>query len=302
VRRTSHIAAMHTALWSFDRWYRLAWYVWPAAAALLIAGWICTDKAGPTSASPWARPMTSPPAIPARNSPVLANWPEKLHNDVTTCFSNALDLNPLIDACTRLIQSGQANDGQLVSTYGQRGFLQRLSQPDRALEDYNSALKIQANSPGVLTNRAYIYLTRNRNDDAMADLNKAIELFAPAQAGLARYYRGYDYYKLKDYDRAKDDLDEAIKRIPSNPDPYLWRGELGKTLQQYDAALRDFDEFSKRAPRDPRGLIGRSAVLEATDRPQEALAALESAIALAPNNAAALSARDRLVAKRDEKH
>ena len=244
--------------------------------------------------------MASPPSIPVRNSPVLANWPEKLHNDVTTCFSNAVDLNPLIEACTRLIQSGQANDGQLVSSYGQRGFLQRLSQPDRALEDYNAALKIQANSPVVLTNRAFIYLTRSRNDDAMADLNKAIELLPPAQAGLAHDYRGYAYFRLKDYDRAKDDLDEAIKHIPTNPDPYLWRGEVEKAQQQYDAALRDFDEFSRRAPRDPRGLIGRSAVFEATGRAQEAVAALENAIALAPNNAAALAARDRLLAKRDK--
>ena len=110
-----------------------------------------------------------------RRSPVLANWPEKLQNDVMVCFSNAVDLNPLIEACTRLIASGQANDGQLVSAYSQRGFLQRLSQPDRALDDYNAALKLQPNSPGALTNRAYIYLTRARNNDAMADLNKAIE-------------------------------------------------------------------------------------------------------------------------------
>jgi tetratricopeptide (TPR) repeat protein len=302
MRGTVHVAALHTALWSFDWRYRLAWYVWPVAIALLISGWICTDKPNATPASAWAKPMASPPTIPIRNSPVLSNWPEKLHNDVMDCFSNAIDLIPLIEACTRLIQSGQANDGQLVSTYGQRGFLQRLSQPDRALEDYNAALKIQANSASVLTNRAFIYLTQNRNDDAMTDLNKAIELFPPAQAGLAHYYRGYDYFRLKDYDHAKDDLDEAIKHVPSNPDPYLTRGEVEKAQLQYDAALRDFDEFSRLAPRDPRGLIGRSAVLEAMGRPEEAATALESAIVRAPNNAAALAARDRLLAKRDDKH
>ncbi len=302
MRATAHIAALHSALWSFDRWYRLSWYVWPIAMAILVCGWICIDKTPTNSSGSWARPATSAPAIPVRRSPVLANWPEKLQNDVMVCFSNAVDLNPLIEACTRLIASGEANDGQLVSAYSQRGFLQRLSQPDRALDDYNAALKLQPNSPGVLTNRAYIYLTRARNDDAMADLNKAIELFVPANAALARYYRGFDYLRFKDYDHAKEDLDEAIKRAPSNPDPYLTRGDVALAQQQYDAALRDYDEFSKRLPRDPRGLIGRSSALDATGRTDEALAALDKAIALAPNNARALAARDKLLAKQgDEK-
>jgi tetratricopeptide (TPR) repeat protein len=302
MRRTAHIAAMHSALWSFDRTYRLAWYVWPAALAILISGWICIDKTGGNSANSWAKPTTSAPAIPVRRSPTLASWPEKLQDDVTTCFSNAVDLNPLIAACTRLIESGQANDGQLVSAYNQRGFLQRLSQPDRALDDYNAALKLQPNSPQVLTNRAYIYLTRTRNDDAMADLSKAIDLYIPANAGMAHYYRGYDYFRLRDYDHAREDLDEAIKRMPSNPDPYLTRGDVELAQQQYDAALKDYDEFSKRAPRDPRGLIGRGEVLDATGRLDEAIVALNSAVNLAPNNARALAARDKLLAKqRDEK-
>ena len=135
---TSRIAALHGAYWSFDRWYRLSWYIWPGSLALLICGWIYADKSGGTvapTAGPWAKPAASAPPQPMRQSPVLANWPEKLQNDVASCFSNAIDLNPLIEACTRLIESGQVESRQLFAAYGQRGFLQRLKQPDRALED-----------------------------------------------------------------------------------------------------------------------------------------------------------------------
>lgn len=302
MRATAHIAALHSALWSFDRWYRWSWYVWPVAMAILISGWICVDKTPTNSSGSWAKPTTSAPPIPVRRSPILANWPDKLQNEVMTCFSNAVDINPLVEACTRMIDSGQLNDGLMATAYGQRGWLQRLSQPDRALADYDTAIKMQANSPVILTNRAWLYLTLRRNDDAMADANKAIELFVPANAGFAHYYRGVAYYRQKDYDRAKEDLDEAIKRLPLNPDPYLNRGEVELAQQQYDAALRDFDEHSKRLPRDPRGLIGRADVLDATGRTDEALAALDKAIAIAPNNTRALAAHDKLFAKqRDER-
>jgi tetratricopeptide (TPR) repeat protein len=293
---TSRIAAQHSALWGFDRWYRLWWYIWPASLALLISGWICIDKPGgaASSSAPWGRPVPNAPPQPIRRSPTLANWPEKLQNDVVTCFSNAIDVTPLIEACTRLIDSGQAGNQQLVAAYNQRGFYQRLKQPDLALADYNAALNIQADAPVVLTNRAWIYINRNRYDAALEDLNKAINLFPPAAAARARHYRGFTFFKLKDYPSAMSDLNEAQRLEPNNPDPYLTRGEVEQAQQQYDAALRDFDEFSKRAPRNPRALIDRGSVLEATGRSKEALLAYENALALEPANAQALAARDRL--------
>ena len=216
-----------------------------------------------------------------------------------TCFANAIDLTPLMEACTRLIDSGQAGNQQLVAAYSQRGFLRRLKEPDLALADYNAALNIQADAPVVLTNRAWIYMSRSRYDAALADLNRAVELSPPALAARARYYRGFTFFKLKDYPAATSDLDEAVKIEPNGPDPYLTRGELEQAQQQYDAALRDFDEFSKHAPRNPRGLIGRGSVLEATGRSKEALLAYESAVALEPANAQAIAARDRLRSTQD---
>jgi tetratricopeptide (TPR) repeat protein len=293
---TGRIAALHVALWSFDRWYRLWWCIWPASTALLVCGWIYVDKSTDTntSSAPWGKPVSNAPAQPIRRSPVLADWPEKLHNDVTTCFSNAVDLNPPIEACSRLIDSGQADNRHLVATYLQRGFLQRLKQPDRALADYDAALNIQPDATAVLTNRAWIYMSRSRYDAALEDLNKAIALSPPALAAQSRYYRGYSFLRLKDYPSAMSDLNEALKVESNNPDPYLARGETEQAQQLYDAALHDYDEFSKRAPRDPRGLIARGSAMEATGRDKEALAAYEGAVALDPANARALAARDRL--------
>jgi tetratricopeptide (TPR) repeat protein len=290
------MAAQHSALWGFDRWYRLWWYIWPASLALLISGWICVDKPDrvPASSTPWGTPVPNAPPQPIRRSPTLANWPEKLQNDVVTCFSNASDVTPLVEACTRLIDSGQTPNQQLVAAYARRGFLRRLKEPDLALADYNSALNIQPDAPAPLGNRALTYINRNQFDRALEDLNKVITLVPPAASAHAHRDRGYALFRLKEYDRAMSDLNEAQKLDPGDADTYLTRGDVEKAKQLYDAALNDFDEFSKRSPKSPRGLIGRGSVFEATGHPKEALAAYETAVALDPANSQALAARDRL--------
>src|SRR5262245_52297477 len=93
----ARMAALHSALWGFDRTYRMAWYVWPAALAVLISGWICIDKqSAPSPATGgWAKPVAATPNFPTQRSPILANWPEKLGNEVMTCFSNAVNMATL---------------------------------------------------------------------------------------------------------------------------------------------------------------------------------------------------------------
>jgi len=149
-------------------------------------------------------------------------------------------------------------------------------------------------------NRAWIYMTRGEYDAALQDLNKAINLLPPTAAGVARYYRGFAFLKLNNYPQALADLNEAQKLQPNNADIYLARGDVEQAQENYDAALRDFDEFSKRAPKDVRGPISRGGVLEAMGRSQEALAALETAVALEPGNVFALAERDRLRAQQSE--
>jgi tetratricopeptide (TPR) repeat protein len=296
MRWTSRLAAQHSALWGFDRWYRLWWYVWPASLALLISGWICIDKPGGVALSggSWAMPVGQSVklAIPAP--------PNSIQGELTKCFSNQVLSGSAVVACTGLINTGQVRGRQLAAVLTQRGFLQREKQPDSAVADYNAALKVQPDFAEAFDNRAWIYMTRGDYDAALQDLDKAINLLPPTSAGIARYYRGFAFLRLNNYPQALADLNEAQKLQPNNADIYLARGEVEQAQENYDAALRDFDEFSKRAPRDARGPISRGSVLEAMGRSREALTALEDAVALEPGNAHALAERDRLRAQQSE--
>jgi tetratricopeptide (TPR) repeat protein len=305
MRGTARIVALHGALWSFDRWYRVSWYVWPGSLALLIVGWICVGKSGGIAFSgsqippggSWSRPINSP-ANPGAKAPALpANWKQE---KMATCFSKNTASSISVGACTELIITGLAKGRELAALHTQRGFLEREEKPEMALAEYNNALKIQPDFAEALNNRAWINMTRGDYDAAVQDLNKAISSTPPASAAIAHYYRGYAFLKLKNYPEALTDLNEAQRIQPDNADIYLARGEVRQAQENYPQALEDFDEFSKRVPKDVRGPVSRGSVLEAMGRTQDALTAVDDALALEPGNAFALAERDRLRAPPDE--
>src|SRR5215471_855799 len=82
----ARIFALHGALWSSDRWYRWAWYVWPAATALLILSWICIGKpAGASAGAAWGRPIAQ--QVPVKTQKVTAA-PNGLDLELVSCFAN----------------------------------------------------------------------------------------------------------------------------------------------------------------------------------------------------------------------
>lgn len=296
MKTAGRIVALHGALWSIDPWYRWSWYAWPAAMAVLVTGWILIGKPVNTgawgNAGTWAKPIAQKAAtsVPL---PVKTTTVNPVDLEVMSCFANRGTASE--SACTNLINGGKISGAKLASVYTQRGFMLRDREPDSAMSDFNAALKIQPDYAAALNDRAWIHMTRGDYDAALQDLNRtASQTTAWLPAAVAYYYRGFAYLRLKDYAKAVSDLNEAIRRQPNNADYYLARGEAQQAQESYDAALRDFDEFSRRAPKDPRGLLARAVIFETTGKLQDALAALDSAITLAPDNDFAKSERDRL--------
>ena len=290
MRTTTRAVSLHNALWSHDRWYRLSWYVGPGSLALLVAGWlsISREPVGPPDPGSWAKS--------ARQSET--NSKARSEQEWSTCFTGTARTR--VAACSTLIISGKFKGDQLAAIFSQRAFLRQDLESDLALTDYDEALKIRPGSTDALTGRAWLRMARREYSAALDDLNKAIDSSPPASSGVARYYRGYAFLRLENYPKALADLNEAQKYLPNNADVYLARGEVEQAMEDNAAALRDFDEFSRRSPKDTRGLIWRSAVLEATGRTGDALAAMESALALEPANPTVRSERDRLRIKQDE--
>jgi tetratricopeptide (TPR) repeat protein len=136
--------------------------------------------------------------------------------------------------------------------------LESLGRPDDALAEYFRALEIEPNSAGVILRIAAIQLTRSQPDQALSRLDQVVEL-AP-ENGAARDLRGRAHLTLRHFTQAIVDFRAAASRFPDQADIY------------YNLAL----------------------ALEADHKPADALRAIEHALRLAPDFAAARGLSQRL--------
>ena len=103
---------------------------------------------------------------------------------------------------------------------------------DRAISDFNEAIRLDSEDPTAFNGRAIAYSRKGNTDRAIADYNEAVRL-NPQLAG-AFNGRGNAYSKKGDTDRAIADYNEAIRLDPNYADAFCNRGYL--KLKMNDAS------------------------------------------------------------------
>ena len=123
------------------------------------------------------------------------------------------DPDTSILGCTAVIQSNHEPWESLAAAYYTRGnsYL-RKGQTDRAIQDYDEAIRLKPNYTDAFTNRGIGYVRKNQDDRAIQDYDEAIRL-DPNNA-TAFYNRGHAYARKGQPDRAIQDFDEAIRLSP----------------------------------------------------------------------------------------
>lgn len=145
-------------------------------------------------------------------APAIAVSPEW-----TKCGNAGKDYSPdvAIDGCTALIQSGKETRLSLATVYSNRGAAYKTKGDlDRALADYNKAIEIYPEFANAYNNRGLIYAQKDDYDRAIADYNKAIELNQKL-VFLAYGNRGIIYEKKGDNARAIADYRHALSLEPN---------------------------------------------------------------------------------------
>jgi tetratricopeptide (TPR) repeat protein len=104
---------------------------------------------------------------------------------------------------------------------------------------------------GTLSQRAQIYALAERFDDAITDLNKALELTTYSPPLYIQ--RGEIYLLLYEWDKALSDYNAAIEEAPWYADAYYERGVLYYSILQTGVELRtdalaDFQKYLELAP------------------------------------------------------
>jgi lipoprotein NlpI len=126
-----------------------------------------------------------------------------------------------IHYCSRAIRSGQLSDLELANSFHGRGIAYgRIGDYDRAIQDFDQALRLNLNHADAFNNRGLAYQFKKDYDRAIQDYDQALRLNpnhadAFTNRARARFYQGK-------FAEAGSDFAKAVGLAPSDPYTVLW--------------------------------------------------------------------------------
>jgi tetratricopeptide (TPR) repeat protein len=189
-----------------------------------------------------------------------------------------------VDRFTEALNSGELTPEQTVYVLQDRaGALRLLKRDDEALADLNKALALNPKFAPALLNRAGFYAEQKKFTSALADADATIQ----NQPDWAEAYslRGGIYLAQKSYPAALADLDKAIQLKPYLSDALIKRAAV--YLQQKDLAhaQADYDTLIERDPACVNCLSARANLWMQEDDLDKAIKDLSQAVKLSPTTA-----------------
>ena len=220
----------------------------------------------------------------------------KRNQDALASFGRALSLKPDFDDALynrALVLTGLGRLQEALSDFdrllakapnaaagwGNRGVaLQQLSRLDEAIESYDRALALLPGHLQTWLNRGTALQAQGRFDAALESFDRVLAL-SPRHA-KAWQGRGIALMGLQRFEEALENLDKALEIVPGD----------ASTLRHRAAAEQSIKTF-REIPDGGQGVeiwLERAAYQQVAQRFEEALAALDKALELDPDNAEAL--------------
>lgn len=135
----------------------------------------------------------------------------------------AADPHRKIAGCTRILQDrGEIAKSRAIAYYNRGLAHYAKGDIDRAIADYNEALRLDPNYASAFENRGWAWIHKGNLDRSIADYNEAIRL--DPKLSVAYSGRGIVWYAAGDLDRAIADYNEAIRLDPKFVLAHINRG------------------------------------------------------------------------------
>ncbi len=166
-------------------------------------------------------------------------------------------------------------------------FLKR-KQFEKALEDFDRAISLNANSSSAYHNRGMALSGQGRNEKAIQEFSKVIEM--NPDSALLYKDRGLAYMKLGDYEAALQDFQKAIELDKNFAAGYGALGRLhamapAAPIQNPSLALRNAEKaVAITKGSGPDMLENLAQVQKALNRTEEAVRTLQKAMTIDPAN------------------
>lgn len=161
-----------------------------------------------------------------------------------------------LEVCTRAIESGALTQGKLAAALGARGATYlRKGDLDRAIADYDAALRLSPDDADALLNRAMAHGEKGDYPEAIMDFKAVIE--RNPQSVPAYNGRCYTLALMGDAVRALEDCDRALALQPNTP--YILDSRAYAFLRAGDfrRAAADYDLILQIEPKNAPALYGR---------------------------------------------
>jgi tetratricopeptide (TPR) repeat protein len=156
---------------------------------------------------------------------VIGDGPERM------CYLSAktgIDSQRGIDHCNMALENTALILHDRAATLVNRGVIEhKLGRNEAAMNDYNDCLRLVPDQPDAFINRGVAWMTENKYDLALADIEKGIAL-GPSEPALAYFDRAIAF----------ENLGRAV------PEGNQRQAYLQKAYADYQAALKEAPGFT----------------------------------------------------------
>ena len=161
-----------------------------------------------------------------------------------------------------------------------------LDKPKDAVESFSQAIRIDPTLTPAYSNRANGYIDTGSFKQALADLDKAIEMNSDGfRKHIYLFNRGLLKGKsLQNPEEALIDFSESIRHQPAFAPAYNGRGFAKEELNDYQGAISDYNKAIELNPRIEVAYINRAFLKLKLQDNDGAIMDFESFITLNPNN------------------
>jgi tetratricopeptide (TPR) repeat protein len=165
--------------------------------------------------------------------------PALADDDVDTCRDRQADAKMRLDACEKIITSGQAKGQDLGVAYEARGqaFMHRRNY-DKAIAAFDAAHAADPDNTGYIDARGWAYESKGDDEHAMADYNSVLSNHA--NDAVVLNHRGTLYMRTGVVQSALDDFTAAANYRPKFLAAHINRARALTATGDYDGALAEF--------------------------------------------------------------
>lgn len=157
----------------------------------------------------------------------------------------------------------------------------RTNQPEKALDFYSDALKMDPNYSEYHNERGNVYQEMGRYQDALTEYKLAVELSAPYHE--VHYNMGRCYLETGDLNNASRAFIASLDLYPNQPEAWLNLADIYEQAAQHEAALHAYGKAARWAE-NPADIYGnRAIVYYQLGRYQESLEDLNCAVEADPS-------------------